>query len=716
MKLSHSDLIKAGQSLGYHDFNEGLCRGFTFVLALSILSGDAKSIYAILDLLENYYTKNQGQFRLLAQTINQIRREKHDGFWDDDRQKYLEIPAFFDAIALSLTPGNYLDLFDKPYVDQIDIEIIYPFVQSKFMEEIKPSLVILMDKSYAFTRKDLKDWLIDLEIILRKTSVPIAMMVDNERHSICLEYHQVRRCWILTDTNDFELFPDEEIYSREMNTEELVHSLFVSFFDENSEHTLFTTTLLAINPDKSLKDNLKTLDKAYPIKPKHVRFYNSNDSGLLLLACQNRDLDVVDRLLQYGADIDNINKDGLTALHVACKIGGLDLVCKLLEFGAKTNNNSYKGMTPFFLACELGHVAIVETLIGLMDSKSIDIFANDQTSPLFMACKNGHLKVVEALLHCGANVDIRAGDEYTPLHIACKNGQSEIVGVLIDYGANVNQKGFGWHEQNFTPLHLACKMGHSEIVQILLNSGANIGHTDSYNNNSLDIACEYGQLEIIELLLDFASDANEVIDINGGLIKASQRGQIEVVIKLLSYARLNQIVVYGDTLLQIACNRGDTDLIRILLHSGTYSHIDAFFGNTRNTHLLIACSNHVDFLIFGLLLQYGADMTHKNAQGKTALDIAFEYNNDGAIRELLQHAKNNNLFEKRIMSKTSYRKALTWTSSNGSSELIQDILHCRDGRLGSARCAPSKFFRMPGVSTIFDNFEKITGIELDFRI
>jgi hypothetical protein len=66
-----------------------------------------------------------------------------------------------------------------------------------------------------------------------------------------------------------------------------------------------------------------------------------------------------------GHDVDERDRDGRVALHFACAHGRLEVVQTLLQLGADTNIPDVNGQTPLHFAASAGHHDIVEVLISL---------------------------------------------------------------------------------------------------------------------------------------------------------------------------------------------------------------------------------------------------------------------------------------------------------------------------------------------------------------
>lgn len=84
--------------------------------------------------------------------------------------------------------------------------------------------------------------------------------------------------------------------------------------------------------------------------------------GFLCAAAQQGDVQLLQNLLQYGADIDSPNSDGLTALHVAVAEGWLGATSFLLANGAKADQPDRRGLTPIDLAMHQGQLDLVKLL------------------------------------------------------------------------------------------------------------------------------------------------------------------------------------------------------------------------------------------------------------------------------------------------------------------------------------------------------------------
>jgi ankyrin repeat protein len=123
--------------------------------------------------------------------------------------------------------------------------------------------------------------------------------------------------------------------------------------------------------------------------------------------------------LAQGASVNARERKGQTALMWAAADGHVDVVDALLDAGADFRTPLRSGFTPLFFAVRAGHAKVVFRLL----EAGLDINAPmrpDQgpgkpTTPLILAVENGHFELAAALLEAGADPNSRPAG-YTALH------------------------------------------------------------------------------------------------------------------------------------------------------------------------------------------------------------------------------------------------------------------------------------------------------------
>jgi ankyrin repeat protein len=262
----------------------------------------------------------------------------------------------------------------------------------------------------------------------------------------------------------------------------------------------------------------------------------------------------------------------------------------------------------------------------------------------------------------------------TPLHAAATSGQNDVVALLLDNGANIQ----AWSEgMGGTALHLACLYGHLETVKLLLNRGCHIEtRTKAQGETPLMVASESGATGAVQLLLKRGADLNAV-DRKGRtpLMKASGRLEVDTVRALLDAGAdvSRKDTEYQCTALHdVCCTEGcPEDAVKIadlLIQKGAQadqpdgdgiSSLDCAAGNgceqltallinagnnvrvsrTRLEKALIHCASdgHFNEKVATLLLQKGASVNCKDAEGYSPLMHAKELGDADAVRFLIEN-------------------------------------------------------------------------------
>ena len=190
-----------------------------------------------------------------------------------------------------------------------------------------------------------------------------------------------------------------------------------------------------------------------------------NYSEKLLLAIRVVNDERVKLLLQEGANINQKDKRGNTALHYAAKHGFAEMVTLLLDNKANINQPNNNGWTPLWVAAETGKIEVVKLLLDNgANANPVDTEGN---TPLHYAAYNGHTETCKLLLENGAGVNQANEYEETPLHQAAERGKIEVAKLLLDNEANIHAE----DKYGYTPLYKAARKGHTEIVKLLLDNG-----------------------------------------------------------------------------------------------------------------------------------------------------------------------------------------------------------------------------------------------------
>jgi len=184
------------------------------------------------------------------------------------------------------------------------------------------------------------------------------------------------------------------------------------------------------------------------------------------------DLEGLARALDHGADIDQQDDRGRTAVMAATYARQVDAVRVLLDREANPDIQDDMLNTPFLYAGAEGMLDILK----LANDAGADPAVTNRYggTALIPACERGHVDIVRYLLE-QSDVDVdhvnRLGWTGLLEAIILSDGgppHQEIVRLLIDGGADVDLA----DGDGTTPLQHARQRGYSEIVQMLLDAGA----------------------------------------------------------------------------------------------------------------------------------------------------------------------------------------------------------------------------------------------------
>lgn len=334
-----------------------------------------------------------------------------------------------------------------------------------------------------------------------------------------------------------------------------------------------------------------------------------NNAPILCVQSHLGHEEVVTLLLEFGACLDGISENGMTALCYAAAAGHMKLVCLLVKKGATVDHLDKKGQCAlvhsalrghgdilrYLLTCEwlagppqpgalkksqalqqaltaaasMGHSSVVQCLLGLEKEHEIDVNGTDTLwgeTALTAAAGRGKLEVCELLLEYGAAVSRTNRRGVPPLFCAARQGHWQIVRMLLERGCDVNLS----DKQGRTPLMVAACEGHLSTVEFLLSKGATLSSLDKEGLSALSWACLKGHRAVVQFLVEEGAEIDQM-DKNGRtpLDLAAFYGDAETVLYLVEKGAVIEHVDHsGMRPLDRAIGCRNTSVVVTLLRKG----------------------------------------------------------------------------------------------------------------------------------------------------
>ncbi|GLJ55961.1 hypothetical protein SUGI_1201330 [Cryptomeria japonica] len=216
--------------------------------------------------------------------------------------------------------------------------------------------------------------------------------------------------------------------------------------------------------------------------------------------------EIVNLLLEHGADVNSRNYCGQTALMQACRYGHWEVVQTLLLYKANVTKADYlSGRTALHFAAVNGHTRCIRLVVAdFVPSAPYNLSVSSPSGKKDDASPIGRLFDLNALskfVNRAADVGI------TALHMAALNGHFDCVQLLLDLNANVSAATFHYGTSmdligaGSTPLHYAACGGNIQCCQILIARGASRTTLNCNGWIPLEVARIWGRHWLEPLLL-----------------------------------------------------------------------------------------------------------------------------------------------------------------------------------------------------------------------
>ena len=217
---------------------------------------------------------------------------------------------------------------------------------------------------------------------------------------------------------------------------------------------------------------------------------NANAQTPLVHAVFGGRADVVERILKVPGQTPNEHLGPLrtTLMHFAAAAGHVNVIEKLLMAGADINALASTGATALIEAVREGRLAAVEKLLAA--GAKVDIVSQGKTA-LQMSLFNRKTDILEAIIkHPAVDVNTFIFGRITLLYIAMYFLPSSTVHLLLKRGANPNIPSTPCTGGRQYPLQFAVELQERTYIQALLNHGADQSLQDHFGRTAIDTVGE----------------------------------------------------------------------------------------------------------------------------------------------------------------------------------------------------------------------------------
>jgi rabankyrin-5 len=355
-------------------------------------------------------------------------------------------------------------------------------------------------------------------------------------------------------------------------------------------------------------------------------------------------------------EIDSINLDDETSLHIAAKKNYAKLVEELLKNGASPNLQCEqdRGKSALHYAIEYDSKNVIEIFVRKNDESckiDFNLSTTDNVTPLNMALELQRHELVPQLIEGGSNVNAKNSNGLTLLHLAILNKSSETAVFLIKNGAYIEEL----TPENESPLLLAIQEECPEVVEILCSNGASLSST-GYGKSPLLVALKNKQENIANVLVSHGIDLDCWSPAADGTLQTLLHHSLMDDIrdefaaaflikkgcdidspKQADPNESSEISLTRESPLHMCCRLGLLQTVQNLVKNGANLNP---LNNENLTPLHVAIKNKQEEIIKVLLEQPSIDLKIRDKNGNTPFALTLAVRNHKVAQRILEKMPN----------------------------------------------------------------------------
>ncbi|KAI9834920.1 MAG: hypothetical protein M1819_002643 [Sarea resinae] len=264
----------------------------------------------------------------------------------------------------------------------------------------------------------------------------------------------------------------------------------------------------ALDPDSGLTALEQAVEANNEAFVWHLTEKGASPSAKALEICSRRPNPLIVQVLLNARAKDRhfIERGATQAVKSAVESGSIEIVQMLLNAGADVNDQWDDERTALQRAVQKNNNDMVQLLMEAGADVNAPGFGSFGRTALQEAAENGNMHLVRLFLQKGADINAPASScgGVTALQAAAIKGHANIALLLLKAGVNVNAPAA--NEKGRTALEGAAEHGRLDMVQLLLNYFREPNALSAQCERAAVFARQEGYSEIVNLLEDYKND------------------------------------------------------------------------------------------------------------------------------------------------------------------------------------------------------------------
>ena len=321
---------------------------------------------------------------------------------------------------------------------------------------------------------------------------------------------------------------------------------------------------------------------------------------------------------KHNFDVNVVDNNGLTSLHLAALNGSYELVKFFADNGTNIQLKTKNEINCLHLAAVGGHLKLCKILIN-KHSFDVNQPMDEGFTAIHFSAQSGRYELFNLFAENGADVSAKSEEGLNSLHIAAFNGYVNLCKALI-YKHNFDVligNNFG-----FTALHYSAEKGSYELVKFFVDMGTDIFLKTKNGNNCLHVAAFNGHLDLCKTLVNKHNFDVDMTDHEGlsALHHSVKSGKYELV-KFFAdkVADIHAKTKFGENCLHFTAFSGNLYLCKTLVNNHKF---DVHVTDTKGFTALHYSAQNGNYKIVKFFADIETDIFLKTKNGRNCLHIA----------------------------------------------------------------------------------------------